>query len=454
MSSMVRRDKLRRRASEAGLEVAERLANPDYVASVALQSQKENAAAGSAHPPVWTSVGIAESPIGVALLHAEIAQTTADESHRARVKHHLATALSDAADLESGEGLFGSGAPALSMAATCAGTRTGDFSQLASQLDGPLIRLASRKIELCGSALARQGRINSNRDYDIVSGLAGIGRLLLLRAAQPTDRSDELTATLTSTIEIVTDIATASEAIVDGMHVPAWYSTQDEHAALANIRGYLDLGLAHGLAGPLALLAIARESGIRINRMVEAAEAIVSIYSRYRQIDELGAYWPNAAILKRGKAITLPNQRGRDAWCYGALGIARAMQLAGAAFERREWTEAAITATLGALRGIDRGAVSDLSLCHGWGGILHIIDRMAVDTGHRDLTDAAENLAELILGNFETTTPFGFRDTGKLSPFGADRPGYLEGAAGTALALLTFSRMHSTTPWDAPLLIS
>jgi hypothetical protein len=125
----------------------------------------------------------------------------------------------------------------------------------------------------------------------------------------------------------------------------------------------------------------------------------------------------------------------RDAWCYGVLGIARALQLAGQALDCAEWTRLGLDAARGAVAAMDQSVVRDFSLCHGWAGIVRIVDRMAADSGDPALTDAVDPLAGKLLSGFTSDAPFGYRYAPATFPVGGDRPGYLEGAAGIALAL-------------------
>jgi hypothetical protein len=109
---------------------------------------------------------------------------------------------------------------------------------------------------------------------------------------------------------------------------------------------------------------------------------------------------------------------------------------------------------------VDRGFVTDHSLCHGWAGILRIVQRMAADTADPVLEAAFPALTERLIAGFDPDAPFGYRYTARAFPLGADRPGYLEGAAGIALALRSIATGErpvtdpAATAWDAALLIA
>lgn len=86
------------------------------------------------------------------------------------------------------------------------------------------------------------------------------------------------------------------------------------------------------------------------------------------------------------------------------------------------------------------------TLCHGHAGVL----QSAV--GSADLREAA---ARAVTAAFDARYRFGFQQWG--GPARADRPGFLAGAAGVAIALADYSSLPAHDPptrWDAVLLLS
>lgn len=103
----------------------------------------------------------------------------------------------------------------------------------------------------------------------------------------------------------------------------------------------------------------------------------------------------------------------------------------------------------------DDGRVCDFALCHGWAGLLQITVRMAGDTGAACYRSAADLLAARIIEGFAPEAAFGFRYTHPRLEIGPDRPGFLEGAAGIALALRSYAGgTPPATTWDAALLLA
>lgn len=446
---------LARRAGEVAATIADRLADPEHVAAITRESARANAAAGGEYTELWMAAALTDGNPGVAQLYAELGRD-GDRTARERTHAHLSAAVRDGASTPPA-GLY-RGPASVAYAAHRAGLGTGDFATLSAQLDPMLAESAARTADQ-GLALLRAGDpITSWRYYDVIVGTSGIGRLLLARHTHTGD--DRITAALEAVLELIVATATAPDVHTDVGTVSPWWS-KETYIGLPDAPGHLNLGLAHGIGGPLALLALSWAAGVRIPRHEEAIEALADLLESWRRTDEYGTYWAYSATTDIGRDWWQePRHRVRDAWCYGALGLARCLQLAGDALRRTDWTARAVEAAHGSVAAMDRGFVTDHSLCHGWAGILRIVQRMAADTGDPVLGAALPELTERLLAGFDPDAPFGYRYTIRNFPLGADRPGYLEGAAGIALALHAVARGErpatdaTDTAWDAALLIA
>lgn len=435
--------------------IAERLSDPERVAAVTRASAHANAAAGGEYTDLWSPAALTDGNPGVAQLYAELGHD-GDHAARTRTHAHLSAAVRDGASVP-GMGLY-RGVASIAYAAHRAGRGTGDFATLSGQLDPVLAEGAALTVDQ-GLARLRAGEpITSWRYYDVIVGTSGIGRLLLARHGRGGD--ERISAALEAVLELLVATATGADVDAGGLTVPAWWSTE-RFLGLPDAPGHLNLGLAHGVGGPLALLSLAWAAGVRVPGQAEAVAAIVELLESWRCTDAYGSHWPSCVTTDVGREWWAePAHRVRDAWCYGALGLARAVQLAGDALGRTEWTELALDAARGSVAALDRGFVTDFSLCHGWAGILRIVQRMAADTGDPVLDAALPTLTGRLLAGFDPDAPFGYRYTIRNFPLGADRPGYLEGAAGIALALHAVGGAAepvtdpADTAWDAALLIA
>lgn len=434
-------------AAEVVADVAERLADPDAVARVTDAPSNLDEPPGTPPRTPWLPAGLVNGHPGIALLFAELAAT--DDRHRVTAHAHLAAAVRQAAT--AGRGLS-AGLAGIAFAAHAAARVTGGYRTLLAQLDDHVRREAATLVD------AERERLRARRAgapiaaYDLISGLTGVGVCVLVRGGH-----DALEPVLRCLIDL-TEPVTAHERAV-----PGWW-TADQPFLVAEdryARGHLNVGVAHGISGPLALLALAWQAGVRLAGQRDAVELIVGWLLEQRRTDPAdgSGWWPGDVSFD--EQVDGPGEQhlaDRAAWCYGTPGVARAIQLAGRAFDRPDWQHVAVAAMAELLARPDRRA-SDAGLCHGSAGLLRLAGRMARDCPDPDMRAglATGALVEEVLAAYDPAAPFGFRYTAHRAVVAPDRPGLLEGAAGIALALAGAAAddpgMPSLTGWDTALLM-
>ncbi|MFJ6381390.1 lanthionine synthetase C family protein [Kitasatospora sp. NPDC092039] len=467
---------LQERAAHIVAELAERLADPDGVAARATAEGNVDHLPGRAEQtPPWAPLGLAEGHPGVALLFAELADSIG--GLRAAGHAHLRAAAAGLAGPQP-TGLF-AGPASLAHAARLARHRPGDYASLLDSLDA---WIADRLRSLL--TVERQ-RLDAGRAgvrlsaFDVISGTAGLGRYLLLT---PDRHRPLLEDTLTHLVRLTRPVD------VNGIALPGWWAPTIPGAGPQDSVGHANLGLAHGISGPLALLALAWRSGVRVAGHPQAVHTIVDHLLEWQHAD---GSWPQVvghdALLAgpggggssegaSGAAGSTGDGAGEGgpsgggaggngrrmiAWCYGTPGVARALQLAGLALDRADWRRRAEDA-LSSVLGDPADALPDTSLCHGRAGVLHIATLMARDSGDPRLTARLPALLSRVLDAYDPAQPFGFRYDrpslpGSVSP-APHRAGFLDGAAGIALALTAHragpASSGAATAWDTTLLLN
>ena len=269
-------------------------------------------------------------------------------------------------------------------------------------------------------------------DYDLISGHVGIVAYALERgdAGKPVARAA---------------LAGLAEVMARGWLTPP--ELLPPHQLAEAPVGYVNLGLAHGLPGVVAITAqlIARD--------VEAdlARAVFDSALR-RTLDSSPPGGP--ARFAPWQPMSYPASP-RLAWCYGDLGAAAALIGAGLAADHAEARDQGVALALHcATRSYDEARITDAGICHGAAGIAHLFNRMAQATGEPALRDAAvrwidHTLAirsELPLAGFPANEP----EPGgqiKLLP----NASLLTGATGVALVLHAASSEIEPS-WDRLLL--
>jgi hypothetical protein len=218
--------------------------------------------------------------------------------------------------------------------------------------------------------------------------------------------------------------------------------------------GVWNAGLAHGIAGPLALLALAEEAGISVAGQRQAMARAARWLIANRADDEWGPSWASGIPMPAADGSVPAREATHNAWCYGAAGVSRSLWLAGRAIDHDATMQFAVDAMTAVCRRPSDARRVDCSpgLCHGVAGVLQICLRFSQDTGEDVFVDAAAMFTEKLLGLYEPGQRFGYRargDEGALE----DEPGLLDGAAGVALALLA-AATDVQPDWDRMLLLA
>jgi hypothetical protein len=279
--------------------------------------------------------------------------------------------------------------------------------------------------------------------YDLISGLAGFG--VYARERRRAAGGLEMMRTVVSRLAELAEAQPESGGL-------AWRTFADR-SPLQQRPDFpsecFDLGMAHGVAGLIAMLAASHEddANARAGELLDGAMRWLLV-QREAQTDAPG--FPAFLSDDRGRLPT------RVAWCYGDAGVAAAMHLA-ARRRNPAWEPAAHGV---ALRACERLAaredgIVDAGLCHGAAGVGHVLNRIYQASGDQNLSDAArECLGRALRFREPGGGVAGFRSYvgGDEQPW-IDDPGLLTGASGIALALVSATTECEPT-WDRLLLLS
>ena len=369
---------------------------------------------------------LARGAAGTALLRIERALNGSGTWHDA---HAAITQITpEPVDGSRDAGLF-HGAPALAFVLHAARADGVPRYQLAA---GTLNRQAdqiARQRLADADARMRSGDAATFAEYDLFRGLTGLGALLL----QTTPGSDTFAGVLRYLV------ALTRPQMTDGQEVPGWWVAHDPDPALPTPGGHANLGVAHGAAGILAILALSARQGHAVAGQHAAIGRLQAFFGRWRQDADDHPWWPQWLTrdqLRSGK----PGQQhpGRPSWCYGAAGITRALQLAALATGDTRRQQDAEDALATCLHPRKVARLDSAGLCHGLAGLYQTAVRAAADA----LSPAiSERLPELAAALSAAAREPGIH-------------GLLTGTAGTDLALETARTGPPRSGWDACLLIT
>ena len=327
------------------------------------------------------------------------------------------------------------GAPAVAYALHTAAHPA--YHSALQHLDNTLAALIRLRL---ASALRRMNsrRPPRLREYDLISGFTGLGAYLLHRGTRPV----LLTEILGYLVRLLEE-----PVLVQGHKLPGWW-TEDGPRGLPDPAwptGHGNFGMAHGVAGPLALLALCIRAHHAVPGQHEAMQKACTLLEQWgRPLASGGIAWPERVTLETWlEGPPFHATPVRPSWCYGTPGIGRSLQLAALACDNpgaRQHAESAL-ATL-ATDPRQLAHLRDASVCHGWAGLVLSLARASADAA----PDTALRSQYPVLREHLTRHAAGSPLTGA---------GLLTGTDGVALALHTLGPTEPVGPrWDTCLLLN
>ncbi|QBI56127.1 lanthionine synthetase C family protein [Streptomonospora litoralis] len=298
-------------------------------------------------PTLPRTQDLSDGALGTALLHVERGDT-------ASARSTLAQAVADGISTGGNASLF-HGAPALEFVLLRAGITRRDVCAAVDRVVAARLTAARRRQE--------SGVLPHVAEFDLIRGLTGLGALLLARSEAAPLLKDVL----------VYLVSLSRPVRTEEREMPGWWSDVGPSGEELD-GGHGNNGVAHGIAGPLALLSLAARHGVQVPDQREA----IAVFDHW--LDTHGCnYWTSDDQLRApGPPTPVPT---RPSWCYGRAGTARAQHLAAIALgdpSRRRAAENQVIQTLTDAVWLDR--ITDATLCHGWAGLLTVVRAVAEDS--------------------------------------------------------------------------
>jgi hypothetical protein len=370
------------------------------------------------------SAGVA----GLAACHAYAARALARPIEADRARVHLDQAIHVLATQPLTSSLY-AGFPGIAWAAQLVDQLLGDDGEDRNEeIDDVVVRVLRR---YPGEAAP----------YDLIHGLGGLGVYALSRWP-----SAMAAGSLVRVVELLHGRARHD---ADGVY---WWTSPGlllPPRREVHPEGGVDLGVAHGIAGLLPLLARVQALGLARPTVDSLLDGAVR--------------WLFAHTVDTPSGPTVPYflapgdvpQPARSAWCYGDPGVAAVLLLAADDAHRPEWRSAAVElAQHAAQRPLEETGVTDAGLCHGSAGLAHLYARMYALTGDDYLRAAAVRWVEHTLAQVTPVlSPPSTAQRVPEHPLPWNGPGLLEGAAGVTVALLA-AATDAEPVWDSLFLVS
>ncbi|KAB8029143.1 lanthionine synthetase C family protein [Fluviispira multicolorata] len=325
------------------------------------------------------------------------------------------------------------------------------YQGLLGKIDSILFLVLDKKFKVIENK-----ELFSPNDYDVIQGLSGVVRYLILRKHE--NKHFEY---LKKSLRILIKISSLMK--YNHYSVPSWLLSKNENifglGKLNNPVESFNVGVSHGVSGILLALSISKINNIQMSDLESSIFSIKNWILKWTQEDEWGPYWPNIISLEdelNGKYYHRKEGTQRQAWCYGTPGVSRALYLAGTALNDFELQEIALKAFLTIEKRPEVEWFCDSpTFCQGYSGLLQIAKRFYFDSKNKNILNIINRLQEKVISLYSKSNSFLFCEYKNKEGIIGDlkQIGLIEGATGTALSLIHTEYMDKCF-WDQAFLIS
>ena len=264
--------------------------------------------------------------------------------------------------------------------------------------------------------------------FDLVDGIAGIAIYALERLPLPKAKT-----------LLVLCVDRLRRSRIDTPFGAAWPVQRDRlpsYALDTYPPGTFPLGMAHGLAGVIGVMARILTEAPDITGVETLLESGVAFLLHHRYATDAAGWFPRLAI--DGKPV---GTAGEVSWCWGDTGAAAALLLAARAMRDDNLERVAVeTVKRLAVMEPPLGPYMDSCLCHGWAGTAHMFNYFFQATGEELFAIGAKSWMSTVLNHANHLEHVGglrfkvAKRSGELTMSSCS--GLLMGSAGVGLALL------------------
>lgn len=285
--------------------------------------------------------------------------------------------------------------------------------------------------------------------YDAIQGLSGILNYFMLTEQNRSFFENEINEILDFFIGLSQDELIEDKKITKWLITPENLFLEEERMRFPD--GVINLGLSHGISGPLVVMSSALQKGIKRSGLSEAVQylADILISSKNTQSDT----WPGMIDINDFINSQRYEYDYRDAWCYGRPGVAFALLKAGLALDNKNYYSVAVEAMKKGIEN-EKGVISP-TFCHGYSGLAYMYFKFFKLTGESLFYHEAQRLTKKTADYFDDQTPFGFQNIeyNENSIKKINSVGLLDGISGVYLVLLSIMT-DKEGDWEAMFLLN
>ncbi|MDR1567770.1 MAG: lanthionine synthetase C family protein [Streptococcaceae bacterium] len=290
-------------------------------------------------------------------------------------------------------------------------------------------------------------------DYDTIQGMTGILNYMLIDSTNQRYFIQQIKDIIGYFIQL------SKKYNYKDIEVPYWHIFS-ENLFLKEERvlfpeGAINLGVSHGISGPLIVMSKAFESNFKISGLEEAILSISELLTS--SLDTKHNNWPSMVDIRKLNDKNASFEDSRDAWCYGRPGVAFALLKASQALNDKKLLNIACETMKSAVHS-EIGLISP-TFCHGYIGVSYIYKKFYEVTKSDVFNHESKRLMNKTISFYDEYLPFGFpnlehntNDQNQQEMKMVNTIGILDGVTGILLSLLSLLG-NKQTSWDAVFLL-
>jgi len=312
---------------------------------------------------------------------------------------------------------------------------SGEFNKFLKSLNKYLCNMVLEQI------IVLKEEVTFVHHYDVITGMAGVGRYLLMYIEQFMANGDCLQEKNALEQILKYFVKLSGDVDAEGKKIIGFYVANEnlwpEKRRTQYLHGTLDFGIAHGIAGPLALMTYAAKQNIVVDGQIAAMNKLINIFNEHSVTKNNIIYWPMIMPAELYGQPGAAETGTRMSWCYGSIGISCVLYQVSKYLGKNGDV---YLHNMEQIAKAPRQVYNLLSpiICHGFAGTMAIFNQIYRETSSEKLLPGLYMCLDEILNLYNPDFKYGFKniDYGAKDLPEEDDDSYLNGATGVIVALL------------------
>jgi Lanthionine synthetase C-like protein. len=236
--------------------------------------------------------------------------------------------------------------------------------------------------------------------YDLISGITSLGNYLIINSTQNKNFiKNEIMLQLISD-KFISMFNTKEKGLAALDNFCVHIESEDSSVPYKS----LDLGLSHGLLGPLVFMSkLYRKNEDK--KLLEAIECGLAVYEQYRSIEDDIPNFPTSISYYTNKIVV--TRKERMSWCYGNIGVLRGIHLINENLNKSNKELIKYIRKISALDSEEWRLICP-TFCHGKSGMLTILNEFNREHPHSNLVEGINVLTKEIWECYSSKYIYGF----------------------------------------------